>query len=277
LKTKIGITGHKGVFGKKFINLYSNKFIFCKFDGDITKNNQVINWIKKTNFDVLIHAAAKVPVNYVEDNYKHSYNVNYKGTQNIINSLLRYKKDCYFIFLSTAQVYPFSKLKISEKKKIKPISKYGITKCLAEKYIIKKFQTNKNYILLRIFSYTDKKQSDEFFIPAIFKKIKKSKKIFTIDQLNQKRDFIHIKDLCRAINHVIKLRLKGILNIGSGQSYKLNFVVKYFCDALRKKLIFKKNNFANSSFDLIPDITKLKKSGFKPKYNIKNILNDFIF
>ena len=43
-----------------------------------------------------------------------------------------------------------------------------------------------------------------------------------------------------------------------------------------KKLIFKKKKSANNSFDLIPDITKLKRSGFRPKYNIKNILNDFI-
>ncbi len=277
MKLKIGITGSNGVFGKKFINLYKSNYIFYKFDGDITSKNDVIKWLNSKNFDCIIHAAAKVPIKYVNDNYKYSLKVNFLGTKNLFNNLLLLKKKCFFIFLSTAQVYPFSKKPITENLKIKPISKYGKTKYLAEKYLLSKKNNLLGLSILRIFSYTDKKQSKEFFIPSIVNKIKYSKDYFVTDKLYQKRDFIHINDLCRFINHVIKYKLKGIINVGSGKSYQLNYIIKYFCKKFNKKIILNKKILKRKrNQDLYPNISRLKKSGFKFKYNIKNILDDFI-
>ena len=277
MKLKIGITGYNGVFGKKFINLYKSNYIFYKFSGDITSKKNVLKWINSKNFDCIIHAAAKVPIKYVNDNYKYSFRVNVLGTKNLFNNLLLLKKKFFFIFMSTAQVYPFSKKPISEKLKTKPISKYGKTKHLAEKYLISKQNNFLDLSILRIFSFTDKKQSREFFIPSIVSKIKYSKDHFIIDNLYQRRDFIHIKDLCRVVNHVIKYKLKGIINVGSGKSYQLNYIIKYFCKRFNKRVIFNKKILKKRrNQDLFPNIGKLKKSGFKIKYNIKNILDDFI-
>ena len=83
------------------------------------------------------------------------------GTKNLFNNLLLLKK-MFFIFMSTAQVYPFSKKPISEELKTKPISKYGKTKHLAEKYLISKQNNFLDLSILRIFSFTDKKQSENF-------------------------------------------------------------------------------------------------------------------
>ena len=278
VKLKIGITGFKGVFASNFINLYKNQYTINKFKGDITSKNQIKRWLKSKDFDFLIHAAAKVPIKYVSKNYNYSYKVNVIGTKNIVDNLLVLKKNCFLVFLSTAQVYNFSKKPISENSNIKPISKYGKTKYLAEKYIIKKLHKKDKYSILRIFSYTDKKQSTEFFIPSIVKKIKKEKILFKTNKLLQKRDFIHIKDLCRVVSHVIEFKLNGILNVGSGKSYQLNYIVSYLCKRLKKKLVFNdkilRKRFKNE--DLFPNIKKLKKSGFKFNYNIKNILEEFI-
>lgn len=278
VKFKIGITGYKGVFASNFIKFYKNKYVINKFKGDVTSKKQIKEWLKSKNFDFIIHAAAKVPVKYVSNNYNYSYKVNVEGTKNIVDNLLILKKNCFFVFLSTAQVYNFSKKPILETSKIKPISKYGKTKYLAEKYIIKKLHKTIKYSILRIFSYTDKKQSSEFFIPSIVKKIKKEKILLKIDNLSQRRDFIHIKDLCRAVSHVIKFKLNGVLNVGSGKSYELNYLISYLCKKLKKKLIFNhkilKKKYKNE--DLFPNIGKLKKSGFKLNYDIKKILNEFI-
>ena len=166
--------------------------------------------------------------------------------------------------MSTAQVYPFSKKPISEKLKTKPISKYGKTKHLAEKYLISKQNNFLDLSILRIFSFTDKKQSREFFIPSIVSKIKYSKDHFIIDNLYQRRDFIHIKDLCRVVNHVIKYKLKGIINVGSGKSYQLNYIIKYFCKRFNKRVIFNKKILKKRrNQDLFPNIGKLKKADLK--------------
>ena len=114
VKFKIGITGYKGVFASNFIKFYKNKYVINKFKGDVTSKKQIKEWLKSENFDFIIHAAAKVPVNYVSNNYNYSYKVNVEGTKNIVDNLLILKKNCFFVFLSTAQVYNFSKKPISE-------------------------------------------------------------------------------------------------------------------------------------------------------------------
>ncbi|NBU53717.1 MAG: hypothetical protein EBS33_05020, partial [Alphaproteobacteria bacterium] len=49
-------------------------------------NQQFSRNIKLNNFDLIIHFAAIVPVNKVNSNYDNAKNVNYFGTQNLINS-----------------------------------------------------------------------------------------------------------------------------------------------------------------------------------------------
>ena len=104
-------------------------------------------------------------------------------------------------------------------------------------------------------------------------KIKKSKFSFCFPSLNKKRDFIHIEDLCRSIIHLMKLEYNGTLNIASGKSHSLNYIIKYFCKKFKKKLILIKNKTPN--IDLTADIQKLKKTNFKHKKKIDNILQDY--
>ena len=65
---KCGITGATGVLGKKIIK--SLPFKFYQFKNDITKYNEVRNWVKKHKFDLIIHLAAVTPVIEVEKNYR---------------------------------------------------------------------------------------------------------------------------------------------------------------------------------------------------------------
>ena len=54
---QIGITGSKGVLGKKLIKSLNNHII-SKFVGDISNEKDVEKWIKNSNFDMIIHLAA---------------------------------------------------------------------------------------------------------------------------------------------------------------------------------------------------------------------------
>ena len=83
-----GITGHTGNLGSKFIKIARN-FKFNKFKGDITKKKDVENWIKKGQFDLIIHFAALVPIRLVDKNYKKAIKVNFVGTKNLIDSIIK--------------------------------------------------------------------------------------------------------------------------------------------------------------------------------------------
>ena len=79
---KCGITGATGVLGRKIRNTLSYKFI--KFRKDITKKKEVENWLKKNQFDLIIHLAAIVPTATVKKNYTKAKNVNFLGTKNLV-------------------------------------------------------------------------------------------------------------------------------------------------------------------------------------------------
>ena len=86
-------------------------------------------------------------------------------------------KISWFFFSSTSHVYSSSSKPISEKCLKKPISFYGQTKLIAEKYIIQNFKKEQiPFCIGRIFSTTNKNQKKNYLIPDLKKKIKLSKK-----------------------------------------------------------------------------------------------------
>ena len=141
----IGLTGSTGSLGKVILKNFRLKKINI-FKDDITNRKKVFNWVKKNNFDAIIHLAAIVPIKTVNKNRTKAKNVNFYGTKNIVDACVKSKID-WFFFSSTSHVYNSSKKKISESFPTKPISFYGRTKLQAEKYIIKKLKKKKNFLL----------------------------------------------------------------------------------------------------------------------------------
>ena len=87
----IGVTGSSGVIGNKFINKFkNNSFIKCTID--IQDRKKVFQWIDDNQFDLLLHFAAIVPINEVNKNKLKAKSVNYIGTKNIVDALVKYKK-----------------------------------------------------------------------------------------------------------------------------------------------------------------------------------------
>ena len=131
---RCGITGSTGNLGKSFLK-ENTKFHFIKFKGNITKKKIIDTWVKRNNFDILVHLAAIVPTNLVNNDYKKALKVNFKGTKNLTDSIIKNKKIIkWFFFASTPHVYPFYKRKKKENFKTNQVSKYGKTKLLAENY-----------------------------------------------------------------------------------------------------------------------------------------------
>ena len=264
-----GITGHTGALGQEFIK--NNKNIkFIKFNGDLTKKNEVESWVKKNTFNIFLHFAAIVPTKFVNENYLYTKKVNIDGSKNLINSLQKYNKEKleWFFFSSTSHVYNFKKKKISEKEKVLPISKYGKTKLIAEKLIKNLLKNHSIKICIgRIFSFTDSKQKSPYVIPNIIKKIKSANKIITFKNLNNFRDFLNIKDIVLAIDTLRKNKAFGIYNIGSGTSFDLRNIAKIFSEKYNKKINFQ--SLSKPSF-LISNNEKIKKLGWRPtKFNNK--------
>ena len=266
---KFGITGHTGSLGRAIIKSTKNiKYIY--FKDDIRNKKKVIKWINNNNFQALIHLAAIVPIKVVNKNKKKAYQVNYEGTKNIIDAI-KNTNIKWFFFASTSHVYKSNKKKINEKSIIQPISYYGKTKFFAEKYIIKKLKnSNINYCIGRIFSITNKTQKENYLVPDLKKKIKRTKKKIILQNLNHYRDFISMEEISKIIHYLYKKNFRGIINIGSGKAINLKSIAKKICEKYNKKFNFVDNK---KSTYLVADVSKLKLIyKFKLVRNIENLI-----
>tara|TARA_B100000161_G_scaffold264509_1_gene237946 strand:+ start:2385 stop:3215 length:831 start_codon:yes stop_codon:yes gene_type:complete len=273
---KCAITGYSGVLGKKILKKLPFKFIF--FKGNISKFQEVEDWVLKNDFQVLIHLAAIVPTSLVKRKYKKAYNVNVSGTKNLINALLK-KKSCniWFFFSSSSHVYKVSNSmrKIEEEEKPSPSSLYGKTKLMAEKALLKKLNNHKKIRLCigRIFSFTDKTQKKPYVIPSILSKIKFSKsKIVNLKNTNHYRDFISTKDISTAIYKLYLKKRSGIFNIGLGKKINLKDIAVLIGNKYNKKVKFSNNSKITY---LISNNKKIKK--YLPKKTtdpVKEILSN---
>ena len=267
---KCGITGSKGNLGKTFTK--NNKiFRLIPFKGDITKKKDIDKWIQANQFDLIIHFAALVPIKKVTKNYKKALKTNYIGTTHLVNSILKYNKKLnWFFFASTSHVYPFKNTQSKESYSLKPISKYGKTKLLAEKYIIKKFKKTKIvYCIGRIFSIFDNRGKD-FFLKSLVNKINTKEDTITLTNMNHYRDFLTTKQISSVIIELFKKRYKGTINIGSGKKTDLKKIARVVADRFKKKLLFKNNKVTCS----VSSNIKLNKMGIKlKKLNISKELN----
>lgn len=265
----IGLTGSTGVLGNTLKKQFKN-FKFDNFKGDIKSKKDIEIWLKNKKFDAIFHLAAVVPTIEVSSNYKKATKINYLGTQILIDEVLKRNTTNWFLFTSTSHVYNYSPFKIKETSVIKPISKYGKTKFKAEKYLLKKKKMIK-ICILRIFSYTNYDQKNFFFIPSVYSKFKNTKPV-VFQNINHVRDFIDIRDISRAIKILFTKNSTGIFNIGTGSSVRLLKIINFFSKKFKKKYLILRNNKKTS---LIADIVKLKKIGWKQKFDINDILNKY--
>ncbi len=261
MKLRFGITGSTGSLGKNLIKVNKN-IKFIKFKGDVRNKSKVRNWIKDNKLDVLIHLAAIVPIKTVNKNKKKAYYVNYYGTKNIVDEILN-SRIKWFFFSSTSHVYKSSKKKILENFRKDPISFYGKTKYLAEKYIIKKLgNTQTKYCIGRIFSTSNSNQKKNYLVPDLIKKVRNSKNTISLKNLNHYRDFISMMEISKIIISLYKIRYQGVINIGRGKGILLKDIARLICKKYGKKYKFIDNDkpsYLISNNDRLKKYFKLKK------------------
>ena len=86
---------------------------------------------------------------------------------------------------------------------------------------------------------------------------------------NHSRDFIHVDDLVRAIDSLIKSNLKGITDIGSGRTNNLIELVDYFKIDCKRVV-----GNAFERLDNLADNTLLNTIGWSPKIDLYNYIKE---
>lgn len=260
---RIIITGGGGYLGSKLAEklVSSNAFIYLfdiKFNAisialskknlnvkiiivDITQEENIKGAILETNPDYVFHFAALLTRDRNFSVYPTLYDVNVKGTLNILEALrnILYKG---LYFASSSEVYGSKNpVPYHEEQIPKPASPYSLSKLMAEQ-LIKTYSEihQKPFTILRIFNFYGAGMPESFFLGELIAKLK-SNRHFEMTGGEQIRDFIFIDDL---IDMIIEISLslksdKETINICNGEGIKLNKIAPEIMKQMGKTNLLK--------------------------------------
>ena len=285
---KILVTGGSGYQGVKLIKkLISAKYKVINIDNNLfgnyfikhrnVKNYQLdINQIHKINLRNVygcIHLASIANDPMVDLNQSFSWETSALGTMALMEQLKKYKVK-KIIYASSGSVYGIKKeKKVTENLSLKPLSTYNKVKMTTERVILS-YKEKIDIIILRpatVCGFSPRMRLDLTVNLLTFQALKKKK--ITVFGGKQKRPNVHIDDIIDAYIFFIKnkkIRF-GIFNIGF-ENLSILQIAKKISKKIKSNIVIKKNHNDARSYNL--DSTKLLKTGFKPRKNINDAINE---
>ena len=240
---KIMLTGHRGFIGSHLLKRLTKEHAVVGFDledgwdRDHLNNSQdLLTCDFKEEFDLIIHLAGKSGVRESINDPSTYWRNNVEASKRLFE---RYQ-DTRILYASSSSAYepdlnPYA------------ASKYCVEEA-AERYV--------NTLGMRFHTvYSSTPRQGMFLQKLIDNELEYT--------TNHYRDFIHIDDLCTAIELCINSKYTGIIDIGTGHPFK----VSDFAPNLPVRL--------NTPYErnwTCANMEKIKSLGFKPKYSVENYL-----
>ena len=258
------------------IDLKIKKRNFSNIKLDITKESE-FKKIENKNIKTIIHLAAISNDKDAKQNPRKCYQVNFKGTLNLIK-FANNKSIKKFIFASTEWVYENSKFKINNyRKKLNLFNinnPYASTKFLGEEVINSLYKFK--FCILRFGIIYGKRFKNYSAIENIAYFLTKNDTI-EIGSKKTLRSFIHIDDVVRSLILSLKIRDNCYVDVQGPNKIDLGKIIELISKILKKKIKIIENDKNKPS---IRNITRSKKIGhliWKPKISIINGLKNFIY
>jgi dTDP-4-dehydrorhamnose reductase len=226
---KILIIGGTSFVGRYFIEYSKIKSLFptsskikkkfIKFNLLSDDLDRIIDKYKITH--VVFLSALSRPQD-CEKNKKLSNNLNVLKTKKVLRYL--FKKNLYFIFISSDYIFDGNKGNYSESSIAKPKLLYGKQKLKIETFL--KNSIDKNFAILRCPKICGENLNDRSIFMNFLSDYLKKKKIFHIAN-NQVFSALYVKDLVKILDILLKENIKGIFNISGDNSFsRFNYIKK---------------------------------------------------
>ena len=260
---KFLITGVSGFVGEEIALFLKNKIDFkllgidkiedvisksinfekCDLFHEKAKLEKIFN---NFNPDVVIHCASKILDTFDK---KLVWNTNFHATENLINLSTKYKVK-KFIFISTFSIFEKNyENPINELEKPSYKTLYGKTKYLSENIILKS-NFNGDICILRCPIILGKKRAYRFGV--LFGMIKDNYNIPLIGKCDNKLSFVHVFDVCTAIEKFLNVKGKFIFNIAANESEEFQLILNRLILKVKSKSKLKHINkfLGNLAFDI---------------------------
>lgn len=263
------VTGSNGYLGSSFLNQFGNKYKFEKF----SLLSQEVEDINFDNINIILHCAALVhqKIEHPYEKY-HEINVDYPVK---LARLAKQNGVKQFVFISTIAVYGEEKEKLDENTICNPITPYGKSKLEAEKKLVELNDDSFIVSIIRPPMIYGKNAPGN--IDSLVKLVKKSS-IIPLANIQNKRSFISIQNLCYLINEVITQQKAGIFLASDDEPLSTSRLIELIAKNLDKKVYLVKIPFFETLLKILkPSFHKrlygsleVDNSITKEKLNLQN-------
>ena len=257
--SKIIVTGGLGFIGSHFVNYVRETtdheiLIIDKLTYAGNPNNIILPtaYLKKDicdvipedlgHYDYIVNFAAESHVdNSIKDGLPFVKS-NVQGTFNMIEVARKNKNLIKFLHISTDEVYgDIDEYSAIETDNIIPSSYYSATKASADMLVMSAGRTyGFPYLITRTCNNYGENQHSEKFVPKIIRSIKNGDEVPVYGDGEQVREWIHADDNAKAILTLLMSdEVNTIYNIGTGESYTNNQIIKMVGNILGKDVKFK--------------------------------------
>ena len=283
---KILITGARGFVGSHLTN-YLMKFEERQVIG-ASRKLEFIEFIKEkmseiASYDEIfegkfsmhsyVHLAGKVIDVRQKGSDKEYYQVNFEQTKKLFDRFIEDNEAEKFIFLSTIHVLTEKPEVILDENYVpEPFTAYGKSKFEAENYIVENCPSHKKYYILRpsmIHGPGNKGNLNLLF------KLVKSGIPYPLSQINNKRSFVSIENLCFIINEIISQEIEsGLYHIADDEPTNTHELIQLIAENLGKQA-----KFVNVNPNILNTIAKIGNIlHFLPlnEHRLTKLTSDFI-
>ena len=230
-------------------------------DFDITKKSC-------SDCDIILHLAALIGIPYSFNAPSSYLETNINGTLNICE-IVKTSKIKKLIITSTSEVYGSAQnIPMTEEHVINPQSPYAATKIAADHLAMSYYYSFKLPIsILRPFNVYGPRQSDRAVIPTIINQmINKNNKYVNLGNINSRRDYTYVEDVCRAYETLMTSKNTNgkFYHTSNNENYSIEEIFHLIKSKLKskKKLKIVKNRFRPNNSEvneLLGDNSKINE------------------
>ena len=204
------------------------------------------------------------------------YQVNAFGHLYVLQAASVLERKPRIILASSAQLYgPGVVAKAVEQAALNPVSHYGLSKMLAEKYC-ELFADGVQTVVARIYNAIGRGQSPNFLLPKVVAAFKRRAPLLEIGSLNVERDYVDTRDLS-AMWRLVALADESptIVNFSNGETaslqqiiLRLEAITGHHLEILSNNANFRKNDISYQC----GDNSVIRNLGYVRRYSLDETL-----
>ena len=251
-------------------------------EADVRDAKAVHDAFARARPDIVVHLAALHYIPYCDANPVETVEVNVNGTRNILAGCADYPP-VKFLFASTAAVYPARDCANSEDSEVGPLDIYGNSKLVGEE-LCELFhrRTGVPTVVARLFNVFGPNETNAHLIPEVTRQLASGIRQLSIGNLEPRRDFVHVDDVCRAIQILVGSTTDGyhVFNVGSGVQHSVREVIAAVQKVSGLDISIAqepKRVRASDRPHLLADISKIRaETGWEPQISLVDGLQELV-